>query len=248
MESDKEKIIKEFNKVKALGFVPSHRKNNTGIGKTFEDYIGVVENNLAEPDLFGFEIKAHREEASSYVTLFTKAPSFPKKANTYLNNKYGEPYTEPEEKIGLNKLHTSIFANSYNTFANKLSFKLINDRVQRTIKIGVYEKDTHNLIDDTVGYNYDALEKILKTKLHNLFYVGAERRYNCKGEEEFNFNTAEIYTEPSFEKFLDLIDDGTIMFDIRIGSYDNGKAHDHGSGFRILQPNIKLLYGKCEKV
>ena len=62
----------------------------------------------------------------------------------------------------------------------------------------MYDKDTHTLIDDTVGYNYDALEKILKIKLHNLFYVGAKRRYNCKGVEEFNFNTAEIYTEPSF--------------------------------------------------
>ncbi len=248
MENDKEKIINEFNKVKALGFVTSHRKNNTGIGKTFEDFIGVVENNLAEPDLFGFEIKTHRGEVNSYVTLFTKTPSFPKKANTYLNNIYGEPYTEPKEKIGLNKLHTSMFANSYNTFAGKLSFKLINDREQKTIRIGVYNKNTHTLIDDTVGYNYDELQKILKRKLCNLFYVGAERRYNDKGEEVFNFNTAEIYTEPSFEKFLDLIDDGMIMFDIRIGSYANGKTHDHGSGFRILRPNIKLLYSKYEKI
>ncbi len=243
MEDNKEKIISIFNKVKALGFVPSHRKNNTGIGKTFEDYIGVVENNLAEPDLFGFEIKTHREKAESYVTLFTKAPSFPKRANTYLKNKYGEP----DEEIGLNTLHTSMFANNYNTFAGKLSFKLLNDRTQKTIRIGIYSKETHTLIDDTVGYHYDVLEKILKNKLHNLFYVGAERRYNDKKKEEFNFNTAEIYTELSFDKFLDLIDDGTIMFDIRIG-IANGKTHDHGSCFRILQPNIKLLYGKCEKI
>ena len=207
-----------------------------------------MENNLAEPDLFGFEIKAHREEANSYVTLFTKAPTFPKKLILILIISMENLIQSQKKKIGLNKLHTSIFANSYNTFANKLSFKLINDRVQKTVRIGVYDKDTHTLIDDTVGYNYDALEKILKIKLHNLFYVGAKRRYNCKGVEEFNFNTAEIYTEPSFEKFLDLIDDGTIMFDIRIGSYANGKTHDHGSGFRILQPNIKLLYGKHETV
>ncbi|WP_025001788.1 MvaI/BcnI family restriction endonuclease [Prevotella dentasini] len=99
----------------------------------------------------------------NYVTLFTKAPSFPKGANNYLNKKFGIPYEEPE-KIGLNKLHTSMFANDYNTFANKLSFKLISDRNQKTIRIGVYDLE-HNTIDTIVGYNYDALEKILKNKL-----------------------------------------------------------------------------------
>lgn len=48
MKNDKEFIIDKFKEVKKLGFVPSHRKNNTGIGKTFEDYVGVVENNLDE--------------------------------------------------------------------------------------------------------------------------------------------------------------------------------------------------------
>lgn len=246
MDNKKDLIIARFREVKALGYVTSHRSNNTGIGKTFEDYVGVIENNQDQPDLYGFEIKSHREEAASYVTLFTKAPSFPKGANGYLNSKYGEPYTE-KKKLGLNKLHTSMFANSYNTFAGRLSFKLINDRVQRTVRIGVYDLE-HNLVDDTVGYNYDVLEKILKDKLHNLFYVGAERRYNTNSIEEFYFNTAEIYTEPSFEKFLDLIDNGLVMYDIRIGSYADGRPHDHGSGFRMLQPNIKQLYNTYEKV
>jgi hypothetical protein len=246
MESKKEFIIDKFKKVKALGFISSHRESDTGIGKTFEDKVSVVENNQAEPDLAGFEIKTHREESNSYVTLFTKAPSFPKGANAYLNKNYGEPYTEPEKKVGLNKLHTSIYANDYNTFADKLSFKLINDRGQRIIRIGVYDLE-HNLIDDSVGYNYDVLEKTLKKKLHNLFYVSAETK-NEGGTEYFYFNKAEIYTEPSFDKFLDLLDEGKIRFDIRIGSHSNGKSHDHGSGFRMVEHNIKELYSIKEAV
>lgn len=35
MKNRKELIIDRFRKVKELGFVESHRKNNTGIGKTF---------------------------------------------------------------------------------------------------------------------------------------------------------------------------------------------------------------------
>ena len=51
---NKDFIISKFKEVKSLEYVPSNRANNTGIGKTFEDYIGVVENNLDEPDLAGF--------------------------------------------------------------------------------------------------------------------------------------------------------------------------------------------------
>ncbi|MDD7318960.1 MAG: MvaI/BcnI family restriction endonuclease [Prevotella sp.] len=246
MESNKDFIIRKFHEVKKLGYVRSRRTNDTGIGKTFEDYIGVLENNSDQPDLAGFEIKAHREETCSYITLFTKSPSFPKGANKYLNSKYGVPYDNPK-KMGLNKLHTSLFANNYNTFAGKLSFKLINDRLQKTIKIGVYDINNNNLLDDSVGYNYNVLENTFKRKLNNLFYVSAKRKYEG-GEEYFYFDKAEIYTEPSFDNFLDLLDQGLIMFDIRIGSYSNGRTHDHGSGFRILQPNLRLLYTNKECV
>lgn len=245
---NKKQIIEQFRKVKNLGFVKSNRKNNTGIGKTFEDYIGVVENNLDEPDLLGYEIKAHREEASSYVTLFTKSPNFPTKANSYLNNNFGTPY---DENPSLNKLHTSMFASKFNTYGGKYSFKLINDRAAQVIKIGVYNIETKELINSNVGYTYDCLSKILEKKLKNLFYVSAEREY--RGEDEyFYFNKADIYTNPSLEKFLDLLDKGLIMYDIRIGSYQSGKnygkPHDHGSGFRIIESNIKLLFDTHESV
>lgn len=39
------KFIEDFNLVKSKGFIESHRKHNTGIGKTFEDLVNVVENN-----------------------------------------------------------------------------------------------------------------------------------------------------------------------------------------------------------
>lgn len=246
--NDKEFIIQEYQKVKALGWVKSNRKNNTGIGKTFEDYIGVVENNLEEPDLAGFEIKSHRAEASSYVTLFTKAPNFPNQANAYLNNRFGTPY---DDNPGLNKLHTSMFATRFNTYGGKYSFRLINDRAARVLKIGVYDINTHQLIDDRAGYTYECLATVLRKKLKNLFYVSAQRRYNGF-TEEFYFNHAEIYTDPSLEKLLELIDKGLIMYDIRIGSYQSGanygKPHDHGSGFRILEHNIHLLYETKEIV
>lgn len=248
MRNNRDYIIEKFRQVKQLGFVPSNRRHNTGIGKTFEDYVGVVENNLDRPDLAGFEIKTHREASQSYVTLFTKSPSFPARANNYLKNTYGTPYDDNPE---LRNLHTSMFASRFNTYKGLYSFRLINDRDNRVLKIGVYDISDKRLIDDSAGYTYDCLDKKLKKKIKNLLYVTAETDVR-DGVELFHFNRAAIYTEPSLEKFLDLVDRGLIMYDIRIGSYKSGKnygkAHDHGSGFRIMEPNVRLLFAQMETV
>ena len=68
-----EKIKFEFDRIKDLGFIKSTRQNNKdgGIGNTFEDYLGVEENNLRDPDFEGFEIKTKRFMNSSYITLFS---------------------------------------------------------------------------------------------------------------------------------------------------------------------------------
>lgn len=240
---NEDKIVEAFRKVKALGWVKSHRRNNTGIGKTFEDYMGVVENNVDGPDLFGFEIKSHREESSSFVTLFTKSPSFPKRgANARLKDKFGECYPNSQMK----KLHTSMFADKFNTFMGKYSFRLIHDKVNKRICIGVYSLGGKILLDQSVYYTYDDIEKALKKKLRSLFYVKAKRQQSYDGSEEFFFDSAEIYTEPSLDDFFKMLDAGEIMYDIRMGAYQSGRycgrPHDHGSGFRIKEADICKLY------
>ncbi len=64
------------------------------------------------------------------------------------------------------------------------------------------------------------------------------------------FLSSRVYFFGSNKKFLKLIDEGMIMYDIRIGSYGSGrnygKAHDHGSGFRILERNLHHLFENHE--
>jgi hypothetical protein len=62
---------KRFAKLRQQGFVRSARSGPTGIGHTLELALGLKENNLAVPDLGEVELKAHRENAASLVTLFT---------------------------------------------------------------------------------------------------------------------------------------------------------------------------------
>ncbi len=241
--SDKEYIVSEFKRIKSLGFIPSNRSNNTGVGKTFEDYIGVKENNMNTPDLKGYEIKSHRKNVNSPITLFTKAPDFPKRANQILNEKFGE-INPSNSKI--HKLHTSMFADRWSDHRNQYSFRLFNDKNSKTIIIHVKSVTGNEILDKSVGYNYSTIENILSFKLKNLFYVTAETQIDEQGKELFHFTNAEIYTKPSLEKFLALLDSGKIQYDIRLGSYssgkNSGKFHDHGSGFRLQENDLPLLY------
>lgn len=248
MVCNKRKMIARFREVKSMGYIPSHRTSDTGIGKTFEDCVGVAENNINAPDLFGFEIKAHRENSSSYVTLFTKRPSFPNDANSILNTKFGTPY--PNNPT-LNSLHTSMFANKGNTYMGKYSFQLCVDQEAKKILIQVSDLQSGNILDKSAGYTFEEIEETLKNKLENLFYVSAKRQ-KSGGTELFLFHKADVYMHPSIERFINLLQEGEIMYDIRIGSYKSGanygKAHDHGSGFRILPQSLGKLFTYHEEI
>lgn len=248
--TNEELMIDRFHKVKECGWVKSRRKNNTGIGKTFEDYVGVVENNLDKPDLFGYEIKSHRSASSSFVTLFTKSPSYPRRgANAKLRDSFGDCY---EENPKLKRLHTSIYADKFNVYNNKYLFRLEVDDGDRRIYVAVYDMDSRQLINREVYYTFDDIGRIIHLKLKELFFVKADSRHDENGVEEFKFTEAEIYSNPSFECFVRMLREGKIRLDIRIGSYKTGirigKPHDHGSGFRIKECDIEELYADKKSV
>ena len=74
--------------IKQRGFLPTHRKGPTGIGKTLEDLLGITENNIAGPDFSIYELKTGRKDSGSMLTLFTKSPE-PIGANNQLLEKCG---------------------------------------------------------------------------------------------------------------------------------------------------------------
>ena len=68
-------FLKRIREIKEMGYVRSHRKGDTGIGKTLEDLLGITENNIAGPDFSIYELKSGRKDSSSMLTFFTKTPS-----------------------------------------------------------------------------------------------------------------------------------------------------------------------------
>ena len=64
-------FVTKFEEIKAMGWVKSMRRGNTGIGYTLEELLGISENNISAPDLGNIELKAHRINSTSMITLFT---------------------------------------------------------------------------------------------------------------------------------------------------------------------------------
>jgi hypothetical protein len=66
-----DEFVEAFERIKRTGWVKSKRRGATGIGYTLEELLGVPENNIALPDLGEIELKAHRINSTSMITLFT---------------------------------------------------------------------------------------------------------------------------------------------------------------------------------
>lgn len=238
---------KDFSAIKLKGFVESHRTHNTGIGKTFEDLIGISENNNFLADYEDvLELKSSRELSTSMVTLFTKAPTNPKGMNSIMRETYGEP---DQKAGGLKTVHTTFSALKFNTFFGKFGFKLEVDEQKRRIYILIKNLQTGKIENIEVYYDFDDIKEVIEKKLDYVAYIKAETKTE-NGKEFFNFKKAILLNGLTFDKFIRFVKEGLILYDIRIGVYRSGKmkgkTHDHGSGFRVLKNNINKVFNVQE--
>ena len=227
------KLVKKLKAINEMGYIKTHRTGNTGIGKTLEDLLEITENNVPGPNAAMIELKSARKNVSSMLTLFTKSP-LPPGANSVLLERSGY-----EGRYGRKRLETTVNATNYNQLKGEPGFKID------------IQEDRLNLIDikcEILGYwDKETLKNSFERKLPKLLYVKAEAR--GKGlEEEFWFNEAWLLSGFDFDNFLNLLREGTILVDIRIGQYPDGRTHDHGTGFRVFPDKLDLCFSHREKI
>ena len=228
-----EELVEGLKELKKRGFVKTHRKDDTGIGKTLEDELGIEENNFPGPDGITTELKSGRRNSSSMLTLFTKSPE-PRGINTKLLKSFGYP----GEKGKLH-LHTTVNALEFNTLKGKAGFKIeIADDIVNLIS------ENRNLVPH---WKKETLQQSFEKKYKELLYVKAES-HGSGSNEQFHFNEAWLMKGFDFDNFVKLLRDGEIKVDIRIGQYSDGRTHDHGTGFRIFPDKLDLCFSDRKKV
>ena len=223
------KIIKEFRRIKAIDFIASSRIGTTGIGKTFEDNLGVIENCKKDPDFDGFEVKSQRFLAGSPITMFTKQFSSPKGANKILTSSFGNT---DSTYAPLKNLHASMFTNKESIVYGRYKFTIKLNRREQKLFLEVRDLNSR-ILNNECYYTYEDLQAF---KLKNTFIVWAN----------FGPEPAMVFFSFSFDKLLDAIDNGAVQFDIRVGIFRTGefigKPHDHGNGFRLMKEAIPSLF------
>lgn len=234
---------KDFLAIKAKGFVKSNRKHNTGIGKTFEDLIGIYENNNRLADYQGvLELKSQRELSESLVTLFTLVPTSPDSAMTTIRDTYGTVDDEfPNEKI----IHSTVPHSKFNNYKARFGFKLELDEKNKKLFLKIRNLSNGN--DETIQIYWDLKEikKCVEEKCKFIAFIKAKTKKN--GDEYFHFTNAKILSGLTFQKFIDAIKKDIIVFDIRSGVYRSGdkkgQNHDHGPAFRISKNALSKVFG-----
>lgn len=225
-------LIDDLNDIKNMGYIRTHRSGPTGIGKTLEDLLGITENNISDADLAHLgELKSCRNGQLSMVTLFTKSP-YPPRVNTSLLDAYG--YVDPSR--GSRKiLHTTINGINYNTVnATPYGFK-VEVHGNRLYLLSNFPTQVE------AYWERDGLRQSFNRKLPRLIFVRADSR-GVGRNEEFHFVEAYQLEGFSFDKFEHLINEGVIKIDIRIGQYPDGRTHDHGTAFRIMNDCLDDLF------
>jgi len=235
-------FIGEFEKVKAMGWIQTHRIGPTGIGKTLEDLLGIPENNLDEPDFGDYELKSCRIDSNSMLTMFTRAPE-PRRANTYLRMKYGYSSNayDNDEKV----LHSTLSADRFTPVADtghKLKISCAADGIYIECEDGV----------ENIFWSREALRACFEKKYKNKFVYAKALSRGEGANEEFKFIEAYEVSGFDYDAFISLLEEGKIYVDLRIGQYhhgrNKGKTHDHGTGFRIKENDQHLLFKVKNKI
>ena len=214
-----QELQKKLRKIKLLGFVETHRRGDTGIGKTLEDLLGIRENNIPLPDIGeDAELKACRKNSVSMLTLFTLEPQ-PRgggRDQTLLDS-FGYSRKASDRS---KELYSTLSCRRYNA---------------QNLKLAV-ERDTIRIIGKrkrlNIYWRVEDLQKKFEKKIPALVYVSASQKYIQK-VEHFHFNEAYLLEDFSFEKFKEMVKRDEIAVDLRMYYKPGGSVRNHGTAFRV---------------
>lgn len=227
-------LIKRLESLKAKGFIESSRKGPTGIGHLLEKELGLTETNIAVPDIGGrVELKATRRSTNSLITLFTFNKAVWLFEQKELINIYG--YIDDKGRQAL--------YNIVNTKApNTQGFYLVSDKPRNVVIL----KNINEEKNIAEWSTYVIAGKFM-TKLDRLLLVLADNKTENE-KEHFHYNEAYLLESPTPEKFLEAFDRNELLIDLRMHLKASGGVRNHGTGFRISEKNLLLLYSSQRKI
>lgn len=228
-----EELLSHLRRINHMGWVPTLRKGDTGVGMTLETLLGIDANASKKPDFKGIELKSKRSTKRALrnrSTLFSQVPDWnqsPIKTAQALLEQYG--YTrEGEDNLRLYNTVKSSVSNSqgHRLRLNSAGGKL--DLIHGPSDLGV-------LVWDLEKLHSRLLEKHAET-----FWVEAEAKM-IDGLEHFRYYSVTHTRRPLPANFDALIETGTISVDLTLKELPS-RIRDHGYLFKLPPAQLSALF------
>ena len=226
-------INERLPEISALGYVPTMRKGNTGVGYTFEALFGIEENNSSGADINGIiEIKATRKGKSCRTTGFCQSPLWNYRIRDIIKN-YGWRDEVKSERI-----------NFYPSL--RVKKKTPGGLSMRVADSSLNLIDGANKVLAHIPLSVIAFR--FQQKLNKLLLVYADTK-KINGKEHFHYNEAYLCQNPSVQQMQNLLEDGKLVVEPRCYVDTNtNKLRDRGVAFRLSGKYLKELYSDVKRI
>lgn len=246
MKDDIKLLKSKFNKIKNFDWIKLDEKNFGQIGLTFEKLVGVNTNEFEIPDFGSIEIKTKSKTKYDYISLFNCVPTGP---HYHEIERIKDLYGYPDSTLKMFKVFNGeVFCNKLTKIGTNFYFKLNVYKSQKIIKLIVYNKEK-NKIEEEIYWDFSILEEKLNRKLTYLALVNVVKK-NIDGKKFYKYNSMHIYKLKGFKTFIELLEQGIIKINFKIGIYKDkkrlGKIHDRGTAFLIKGKYINKLFDYIE--
>ncbi len=256
----KEALRKKLREISQQGWIdlsPQRKYKDGGPGNTLEDLLGIRENNIPIADYGEFELKTHRSNSNSLISLFRLEPK-PRSKDLaiipYLVKNYGWPIPKygPDER----SLRVDIDAESY---AERGFIAKISDEQQRVELHFDSSKVPRNQeyqewlseIRKRVGlgdlspipyWTFDDLANQIRKKIRNMVYVTMDTADEA-GRQRIRISKAVLLEGAELKPFLEAIASGKMQIEFSARTH-----HNHGTAFRTWERNWPALYSTSENL
>ena len=224
-----EAVRRKLAEIKRMGYVKTRRTGPTGIGYTLETLLGIDENNISSPDLGTMELKAHRYEQSSLLTLFT----FNKNAWVIKQLEAIRMYGSPDENGRMGLYYTMRLK------PNSAGLFLHVDEEFVAVRS----------IDGNIIARWELSEIASKfaEKAESVLLVSAFVEW-IDGTEHFLYDRARLLSGGTSVSILrNQFEQERLLLDLRL--HDAGtRARNHGTGFRVRLNHLDELYSRIEEI
>ena len=251
---NKEQMIQELDAIQRRGWIPSNRSRNSGgIGNTIDALLGLPENNQPIADPAQWEIKSHRVNSASLLTLlqFEPEPRAARLVPRLLLPGYGWPHQQPRQdgelsfRQTLNALQPTDRGFGIEVDAASAQIRVYFDAesvsphhrgwlqsVERRVGIGALNPQPHWLMQ--------SLASRLSAKMLNTLYIEAHTR-KVNGQEFFAIGRVMVLRGFDMDGFVNAVRQGNAQVD-----FNARTGHNHGTKFRVRQNIVPQLYRYVE--